>query len=110
MKLSTTDKIIITKSLIPESGTIEDVKLMISIKNKLLITNEELAIAKISIPSANMLQLNNITAEMQERNIEYDLTASEIEFLKRHATNCSLNGWVTEFSLDTIEMLINYTE
>lgn len=110
MKLSLVDKIIIVKSLLPETGSIEGIKLILSIKNKLNLTSDELAAVNLNTPSVGMLQLNNVTEEMQQRNTEYKLSSEEWSFLKTLANNCSLNGWVTEFSLDTIEMLINYTE
>lgn len=110
MKLSIVDRIIISNSLLPETGTIEQIKLNISIKNKIKLTEEESSMLSISIPSAGMLQINNVTDEMKNRAIDYELTEQEIKLLNEAALRQDVNGWVTPSSLDTIEMLINATQ
>ena len=42
MKLSVIDRIIVIKSLLPETGTIEQIKLILSIKKKIGFSNQEL--------------------------------------------------------------------
>ena len=108
MKLSVIDRIIIIQSLLPEKGTIEQIKLTLSIKNKIGFLSEELEAFRIFEPYKGMLEIPDVTTEMLERNKEYDLTAQEIEILGVFAQSCNNNGWVTASSLDTIEMLINY--
>ena len=108
MKLSTIDRIIITKSLLPETGSIDDIKKKISIKNKIGFTEEEYEKFNITIPSVNMLQIDHITDDMLVRNLEYEISIDELTFLKKLAKLYSDNGWVMESSLDTIEMLLNY--
>lgn len=108
MKLSIIDRIVIIKSLLPESGTIDKLKLIISLKNKVGFTNEELDAFQIFEPYKGMLELPNVTPEMYNRDVEYDITLQEIELLKELANGLNLNGWVTISSLDTIEYILNY--
>lgn len=108
MKLSVIDRIIITQSLLPETGTIEAIKLIISLKSKLEINGEEMSILKISKPYNNIIEIADVTEDMIVREIDFLLTEGEIIFLKNLSTNCSNNGWVTISSLETIEMLLNY--
>lgn len=110
MYLSLIDRIIIENSLLPETGTIEQVKLNISIKNKIKLTEEESSKLSISVPSAGMLQINNITDDMKSRTIDYEFTEQEIKLLSESALRQDINGWVTPSSLDTIEMLISATQ
>lgn len=107
MKLSIIDRIIIEQSILPATGTIDKVKKIISIKNKIKFTEEEQSSFNISIPSAGMIQINNVTEDMKIRNIDYDFTEDEIKLLSECASIQNVNGWVTPSSLDTIEMLIN---
>ena len=41
--------------------------------------------------------------------MEYSITSEEATLLKRYASVQDQNGWVTESSLDTIEMLLDYS-
>lgn len=108
MKLSVIDRIIVIKSLLPETGTIEQIKLILSIKKKIGFSNQELNEFRIFEPYKGVLEIPDVTTEMLERSSEYDLTVQENELLKYFAQSCNNNGWVTASSLDTIEMLINY--
>ena len=108
MKLSVIDRLIITQSLLPATGTIEQIKLILSIKSKVGFSVEELEVFRIFEPYKGMLEIPDVTTEMLERNSEYDLAVQENELLKFFAQSCNNNGWVTASSLDTIEMLINY--
>lgn len=108
MKLSIIDRIIIIKSLLPEIGTIEQIKLILSIKKKIGFSNEELESYKIFEPYKGMLEIPEVTSNMLERSYDYDLLFDEIRLLKIFAESANGNGWVTASSLDTIEMLINY--
>lgn len=108
MKLSVIDRLIITQSLLPETGTIEAIKLIIALKNKLVFSQEELLNFKISKPYNNIIEIADVTDDMIVREINFPLTEGEIIFLKNLSTNCSNNGWVTISSLETIEMLLNY--
>lgn len=110
MKLSIVDRIIIEQSILPPTGTIDRVKKTISIKNKIKFTEEEQSSFNISIPSAGMIQINNVTEDMKTRDIDYDFTEDEIKLLSECASIQDMNGWVTPSSLDTIEMLINATQ
>lgn len=109
MKLSIIDRIIILKSVLPESGTIADLKLMRSIRSKINFTNEEYSEFKISVPSYGVIQIDEVTEDMQSRVMEYSITSEEATLLKRYANIQDQNGWVTESSLDTIEMLLDYS-
>lgn len=109
MKLSVLDRIIIVKSLLPETGTIEQIKLIMSLKDKLGFSNEELKVFNISVPSRGILEISNITLEMKERTGSYDITIQELEMLRQFSNSFNVNGWITEHSLDTIEYLLNYT-
>ena len=109
MKLSVIDRIIIVKSLLPETGTIEQVKLIVSIKSKIGFSDEEINSFNIFEPYKGVLEMPNVTLEMKERSSEFDITIQELELLKMLANNCNLNGWVTTSSLDTIEYILNYT-
>lgn len=109
MKLSIIDRIIILKSILPVSGTIKDLKLIKSIKSKIEFTNDEYSKFKISIPSAGMMQIDEVTSDMQKRDTYYNFTDDEIEIMVRYAVSQDTNGWVTESSLDTIEMLLDYS-
>lgn len=109
MKLSIIDRIIILKSILPETGTITDLKLMKSIKSKISFTDEEYSKFKISVPSYGIIQIDEVTEDMQTRVMEYSITSEEATLLKRYASVQDQNGWVTESSLDTIEMLLDYS-
>lgn len=109
MKLSIIDRIIILKSILPETGSISDLKLMLSIKNKIQFTEEEYSKFKISTPSYGIIQIDEVTEDMQARVMEYSITSEEATLLKRYASIQDQNGWVTESSLDTIEMLLDYS-
>lgn len=109
MKLSIIDRIIIIKSILPDAGTIKDLKLIRSIKNKIGFTNEEYNKFKISIPSAGMMQIDEVTQDMQKRDTYYNFSDDEIEIMVRYAESQDVNGWVTESSIDTIEMLLDYS-
>lgn len=109
MKLSIIDRIIIIKSVLPESGTIKDLKLIKSIKSKIEFTNEEYSKFKIFVPSVGVIQIDEVTEDMQARVMEYSITSEEATLLKRYASIQDQNGWVTESSLDTIEMLLDYS-
>lgn len=107
MKLSVIDRLIITQSLLPESGTTSVIKLIISIRRKLGFSQEELDAFEITKPYNNILQINNVTDEMLLREIDYPLTSDEIALLNQLAVNNNANGWVTVSSLDIIEMLMD---
>lgn len=108
MKLSVVDKVIIMQSLLPETGTIEAIKTIISIRKKLELSPAEMEAISISKPYNNIVQINGVTEEMIVRETDYPLTDGEILFLKTVSKNCSDNGWVTVASLDTVEMILNY--
>lgn len=108
MKLSVLDRVIIAQSLLPETGTIEAIKTIISIRKKLEFNPAEMETLSISKPYNNIVQINDVTPEMIVRDADYPLTDSEILFLKTVSKNCSDNGWVTVASLDPIEMILNY--
>lgn len=108
MKLSVIDRIVITQSsLLPETASIEIIKLVISIRSKIDFTSEQLTQFNIVKPYANIIQVNAITEEMLVRDTEYDFTEAELNLLVLSANNVNNNGWVTISSLETIEMLIN---
>lgn len=109
MKLSIIDRVIIVKSLLPATGTIEQVKLIASIRQKLDFTEQQYQEFKIFEPYKGVLEIPNVTSNMVERILEYNLSIQEFEFLKLAAQNCNNNGWVTESSLNTVEYLLNYT-
>lgn len=109
MKLSIIDRIIIIKSLLPETGTIEKIKLIISLKNKVGFSQDELQSFNIFEPYKGILEIPNVTLEMTERSIDFDITMQEAQLLKDLANNSNNNGWVTESSLDTVEYILNYT-
>lgn len=109
MKLSVVDRVIIAQSLLPETGTIEAIKTIISIRKKLEFGPVEMESLSISKPYNNIVQINNVTPAMVVREQDYPFTDGEILFLKNMARNCSENGWVTVASLDTIEMILNYS-
>lgn len=109
MKLSLIDRVIILKSILPQSGTMEQIKNMISIKSKIALTNLETSSLKILEPYNNMIEIENITEEMLIRSTDYKFELIELEDLKKYCSNMNSNGWVTESSLDTIEYIINYT-
>lgn len=108
MKLSIVDRIVIAQSILPETGTIDAIKTIISIRKKLEFNQAEMMNLSISKPYNNIVQINNVTEEMTIRETDYPLTEGEIIFLKNMSKNCSDNGWVTVASLDTIEMILNY--
>lgn len=107
MKLSILDRVIIINSLLPASGTIETIKLIISIKNKIALSIEEIAKCKITNSASNMLKFEEITDELVTRDKDYEFTEKEVEFLKKVTANYSGNGWVTETSLFTVEYILN---
>lgn len=109
MRLSIIDRIIILKSVLPESGTISDLKLIRSVKDKIKFEEEEYSKFKISVPSANVIQIDEVTDDMKVRDGYYSFTAEEVELLKRYARMQDEYGHVTEDSLDTVEMLIEYS-
>lgn len=106
MKLSSIDTIIILNSLLPVTGSVDQIKLIISIKTKLNNSNKAISIVR---DQQNMLVINDITEDMYIRDTNYIITLDELNLLKVLANNCNRNGWVTENSLDTIEYIINYT-
>lgn len=110
MKLSIVDRIIIEQSVLPPTGTINDIKKIISIKDKIKFTEEEQSSFNISIPSAGMIQINNVTEDMKARSIDYDFTEDEIKLLSECASIQDISGWVTPSSLETIDMLIQATK
>ena len=107
MKLSILDRVIIINSLLPASGTVETIKLIISIKEKIALSIDELSKCKVTSSASNMLTFEEITTEMVTRDKEYTFTDKELEFLKLVTSNYSGNGWVTETSLSTVEYLLN---
>lgn len=109
MRLSLIDRVIIINSILPTTGTIDQVRSIISIKNKLVLTEEENNSLMISVPSNNIIQIDNVTENMRLRDENYNLTLEEIELLKIFSQSVNSNGWVTESSLDTIEYIINYS-
>ena len=110
MKLSIVDRIIIDQSILPEAGTIEAIKTIISIRKKLAFNQAEMMGLSISKPYGNIVQIDKVTPEMVVRETDYPLAENEIIFLKNMSKNCNENGWVTMDSLDTIEMILNYNE
>lgn len=109
MKLSIIDRIIIVRSLLPETGNLEQIKLMISIKQKIGFTSDEMDSFGIFEPYKGILEIPNATLEMTERTVDFDITIQELQLLKIFAENCNVNGWITESSLSTIEYILNYT-
>lgn len=109
MELSIVDRIIIVKSLLPETGTIEQIKLIIALKNKLGFSESEMNELAISNPSRGILEISNVIPEMNERNSSYNITIEELNLMKQFANAFNINGWITETSLNTIEYILNYT-
>lgn len=109
MDLSILDRMIIIKSILPESGTIDEIKLIISIKNKIKLTEEEWDSIKISKTYGNIVEISNITDDLIKRDSYYNLIEEEIIFLKKLTSNYNANGWVTETSLSTVEYILNYS-
>lgn len=109
MKLSDIDRLIILYALLPQTGTVEQIKLIRSLKNKLQFSEEDLKSYDIRINDRNIISISNIGSSNSNRDISYDISLDEIEFLKLLATGNDANGWVTESSINTIEYLINYT-
>lgn len=109
MKLSVIDRIIITKSLLPATGTIEQIKTILSLKTKIGFSKEELDTFLIDEPYKGILEINNITTEMANRTDEFGITIQELDLLKIFAESLNVNGWVTESSLDTVEYILKYT-
>ncbi|WP_270633845.1 hypothetical protein [Parabacteroides goldsteinii] len=107
MELSVLDRVIITKALLPETGTIEQIKLVISLKNKIGFSREELQSLRITSPAKGVIELPHLTEDMKNRVIQYFITPEELELLKLFANAFNQNGWVTPTSLDTIEYLLN---
>ena len=99
MKLSLVDRVIIINSILPTTGTIEQIRTILSIKSKI----------KITVPYNNIVQIDNITDTMLLRDTVYNFSVAEIELLKLFSNSINSNGWVTESSLSTVEYLINYT-
>lgn len=109
MKLSLVDRVIIINSILPNTGTIEQIRTILSIKNKIKLTEQENASLKITVPYNNIIQIDNITDTMLLRDTVYSFSVAEIELLKLFSNSINSNGWVTESSLSTVEYLINYT-
>lgn len=109
MELNLLDRIIILNSLLPETGTIDEIKLMISIKNKLQLTEEEMQLAKINHDSYNIMTVDFDDKSILLNYMNYDLTLEELSLLSNLADNVNKNGYVTVSSLNTVEKLINYT-
>lgn len=109
MKLSLVDRVIILNSILPSTGTIEQIKTIVLIKSKIKLTEQENESLEITVPYSNVIQIDNITEDMKFRNYIYNLSVAEIELLKTFSKSVNSNGWVTESSLDTIEYIINYT-
>lgn len=108
MKLSIVDRIVILKALLPETGNRECIKLIRSIKTKLGFSSEELESFNIFEPYKGMLEVPIVTSAMLDRNNDYDLISEEIDQLRLFAQAYDNNGWVTDSSLETIDMLIDF--
>lgn len=108
MRLSIIDRIIIIKSLLPETGTLEQIKTIVSIKNKLKLLPTELNDLNINYDYKDLITIDNISDFCYVRDESYNLTLSEISLIKMFAQLSNENGRVTESSLDTIEYLVNY--
>ena len=109
MKLSLVDRVIIINSILPTTGTIEQIRTILSIKSKIKLTEQENASLKITVPYNNIVQIDNTTDTMLLRDMVYNFSVAEIELLKLFSNSINSNGWVTESSLSTVEYLINYT-
>lgn len=107
MKLSIIDRTIIYYSMLPEIGTIENLKLMRGIKSKIVLTAEEENMIEMNKDYSNMVSINVIDILALERDIDIPFTIEEIAFLNNMANNLNTAGRVTEYSLDTIELFLN---
>ena len=92
MNLSIVDRLIIVNSMLPETGTIQDIKVILSLKNKIGFTQTEMDQFSIFKPYNNIVEINNITSEMSIRSTNYDLTEDEINMLKRVCEMANTNG------------------
>lgn len=108
MKLSILDRIIIMESILPETGTIEQIRLKASIKNKIKLSEEESKTVKPIRNQYNFVTIEGLSSNETIRSIDFSFTLEELELLKVFANSVNDNGWVTESSLDTIEYIINY--
>lgn len=109
MRLSIVDRIIILNSILPETGTIKALKIIKSIRNKIDFSTEEYNSFKLTVPYRGMIQIDEVTEDMKKRDTYYNFTDEEIKTLSDCASIQDQNGWVTESSLDTIEMLLDYS-
>ena len=108
MKFSLIDRVIILESILPLTGTIEQIKIVSSIKTKIKLSEEEDTSLHIIKPYSNIVQIDNITSNMLERNTDYLLSEDELNLLKMFTKSVDENGWVTESSLSTVEYILNY--
>lgn len=109
MNLSILDRIIILNSILPPTGTIEQIKTIRSIKSKLNISETDKSKFNVRFDYANMISVDINDQSILIKDQSFDLTNDELTLIKLFAEATDRNGWITESSLDTIEMLINYT-
>lgn len=110
MQLSIIDRIIILNSILPQTGTIEQLKTIRSIKSKINISAEDQSKFNIRFDYANMISVDINDPAILIKDMSFEFSSDELALIKLFSQALDNNGHVTESSLDTVEMLINYTE